>query len=426
MGDVTRIAALGLAALAGCGLGGAAAAAPAPADPLAAIAAGKPIVELRLRYEGVDQANLAARADSLSLRARFGWETAAWRGIKVLVEGESAFHADHDHYNVAVPGGVSLNGRTQYPIINDPGFFELNRAQLTWALTPQLSVTAGRQRILIDDQRFVGNVGWRQDEQTFDAARADLKIGPRFSATYAYVFRVNRIFGQQLDWGSDSHLFNAALTIDPRLKVEGFIYALDFGAAAASSTLTRGARASGKFAARPLTIAWDATYARQSRWGNNPASFGLDFWQASASLAWRRLTLKGDYELLGGNGTRGFVTPLATTHGFQGWADAWGAVGGNKTHVDGLKDLNFSLAWKAPLPRLGNPELLVRHHDFWAERTGAKLADEWDAQVSAPLTPHLTAAIKCAAFRREAAVPAGTTLAPPSRTKVWATLEFKL
>ena len=27
----------------------------------------------------------------------------------------------------------------------------------------------GRQRIKLDDDRFIGNVGWRQNEQTFDA-----------------------------------------------------------------------------------------------------------------------------------------------------------------------------------------------------------------------------------------------------------------
>ncbi|MBS0408621.1 MAG: alginate export family protein [Proteobacteria bacterium] len=418
---------LGLCAAGAAGSALAAQTPAAPADPIAAIAAGKPILEVRARYEDVDQANLANGAQAFTVRTRLGWETASWQGFKALVEVENVAHLDEGHFNVAVPGGASLNGQTQYPIINDPKVTELNRAQLTWTASPHFSVTAGRQRILVDDQRFVGNVGWRQDEQTFDAARADVKYGA-FQATYAYVFHVNRIFGQSLDWRSDSHLLNFSVTPDPRLKVEGFVYALDFGNAAVSSTLTRGVRLSGKAPAGPLKLSYDATWARQGAYGNNPASFGLDYWQASATATWKRVTVRGDYEQLDGDGTRGFITPLATTHGFQGWADAFAAVGGNKTGVDGIKDFNVSLAVRPnlKLPFLPNPEFLVRRYDFWAERTGAKIAGEWDAQVQSALTPKLTAALKYAAFTRHAAVPLGTTLTPPSRTKVWLSLEFKL
>ena len=93
--------------------------------------------------------------------------------------------------------------------------------------------------MLIDDQRFVGNVGWRQDEQTFDALRADFTLG-RLKATYAYVFHVNRIFGQALDWKSVSHLLNVTYAVADPLRLEGFVYALDFSNSPANSTLTAG------------------------------------------------------------------------------------------------------------------------------------------------------------------------------------------
>ena len=71
-------------------------------------------------------------------------------------------------------------------------------------------------------------------------------------------------------------------------------------------------------------------------------------------------------------------------------------------------------------------DVLVRYHDFWAERTGAHLGHEWDAQIMGALNPRLTAAIKYADFERDNHVPAGTAAPPPSRTKVWLTLEYKL
>jgi hypothetical protein len=38
-----------------------------------------------------------------------------------------------------------------------------------------LTVTLGRQRVNLDDQRFIGAAAWRQHEQTFDAARAEMR-----------------------------------------------------------------------------------------------------------------------------------------------------------------------------------------------------------------------------------------------------------
>ena len=103
-------------------------------------------------------------------------------------------------------------------------------------------------------------------------------------------------------------------------------------------------------------------------------------------------------------------------------------LGGNKSFVDGIKDLNFSVnakpRWKATY--FFNLDLLVRYHDFDDQRTGAGLGHEWDAQFQASLNPKLTAALKYADFERKAVVPAGTATPPPSRTKVWFTLEYKL
>ncbi len=407
---------------------------PPPSPPAAeptisdAIAGGKLLLEVRARYEYVDQANLAKRGRSLSERMRIGWETADWRGFKALVEFEDVRHADYGHYNVAVPGGASLNGKTAYPIINDPSVTELNRGQLTWTPSANLTLTAGRQRVLIDDQRFIGNVGWRQDEQTFDGVRTDLAFG-RFKATYAYLTRVNRILGELKDWDSDSHLVNVTWSPAEQLRLEGFVYALDFSNSAANSSITKGVRASGKTWVGLYQLAYDATWARQSDWRNTPAPYDLDYWQVDAAGTFDIWTAKLDYEVLDGNGTRGFTTPLATTHGFQGWADAWvQPLGGNKSFVDGLKDFNVTLNVK-PRFKLAywfNTDLIVRYHDFNDQRTGAALAHEWDAQLQAAITPKLTAALKWADFKRESSVPVGTAAPPASRTKVWFTLEYKL
>ena len=125
---------------------------------------------------------------------------------------------------------------------------------------------------------------------------------------------------------------------------------------------------------------------------------------------------------------RGFTTPLATVHAFQGWSDAFVSAGGNKSFADGIEDKNISFNAKPRFRRtwLFNTDLIVRYHDFDDQRTGADLGSEWDAQLTAAITPKLSIALKYADFRREATVPAGTLAPPASRSKAWLTLEYKL
>jgi hypothetical protein len=400
-----------------------------------AITGGKLLLEARARYEGVDQkktATLTKTGEAFSLRTRLGWETLEWNHLKGLVEFEDVRQIGPEHFSVNVPGATTppLNGadKAKYPVINDPDVTELNRLQITWTPNAAFQAVVGRQRILIEDQRFVGNVGWRQDEQTFDAVRADAGIG-RFKATYAYVFHVNRILGELKDWDSDSHLFNLTWSPAEQLRLQGFVYALDFSNSAANSSITKGVKASGKTWVGLYQLAYNATYARQSEYKHNTAPYDLDYWGADLAATFDIYTAKVSYESLEGNGTRGFTTPLATVHAFQGWADAWvQPLGGNKGFVDGLEDLNVSFNMK---PRfkftyLFNADILVRYHDFNDQKTGADLGHEWNAQIQAAVTPQLSIALKYADFERVKTVPLGTATPPPSRTKVWFTLEYKL
>ncbi len=155
-----------------------------------AILAGKLLFEVRGRYEAVDQkrtATLTENGEAATVRTRLGWETGDWHGLKGLVEFEDVRQVGPEHFQVQVPGaaGAPINGaaKARYPIINDPDGTELNRLQLTWTPNAMIQATIGRQRILIDDQRFIGNVGWRQDEQTFSTSGPDGSATSRSRAT---------------------------------------------------------------------------------------------------------------------------------------------------------------------------------------------------------------------------------------------------
>lgn len=390
------------------------------ADPVTAIQAGAPIVELRARYEGVEQAGRPDDAEALTLRSRLGWQTAKWSGLQALVEFEDVRPLADDRYDSA------LNGRTTYAQVFDPEVTELNRAQLVWTPSKDYTLTLGRQRMNLDNQRFVGGVAWRQDEQTFDAVRIDAGFGA-LKTTYAYVAHVNRIFAEAQDWDSDSHLVNATYTFGDQLALTGFAYALDFTNAGAveinnQSSLTFGLKAAGAKDFGSWRLDYAAAAARQSDYGSSLLDYDLDYRSAELGAKAGEITGRVGYEQFEGNGTRGFTTPLGSLHAFNGWSDAF-IANGVKTTVDGLTDLNISLGW-APVwswEAVSNVSFLLRHHAFEAERTGMDLGSEWNLSVQGALTPKMNWILKYADFDGSGIAPA-----PADRTKVWFGLEFKL
>ena len=158
-------------------------------------------------------------------------------------------------------------------------------SQLTNTSLPGTTLTLGRQRILLDDQRFVGNVGWRQNEQTFDAFRVVNKSVKNLVLDATYLNRVNRVFGEDSPQGTykgDTVLLNASYQTKVG-KITGFGYLLEFDpivgvpAAAGDSTSTYGLRFAGEAPAGKVKIGYLASWASQSDAGVNPLSFDLDY-----------------------------------------------------------------------------------------------------------------------------------------------------
>lgn len=392
---------------------------PPPLDLPTAIQNGTPIFEVRPRYETVSQSGIAD-AEAFTVRTRLGWQTARWNDLVGLIEFEDVRQIGGSDYNDGLPPAEP------FASITDPEVTELNRLQLAWTPSEQITVTLGRQRIMLDDQRFIGAVAWRQDEQTFDAARMDADFG-RLDLTYVYIGHINRIFAEDLDFGSDSHLLNASYTFADPLKLTGFVYALDFddpstAAVANLSNITYGARATGNMWIDRFKLNYAATYATQTEYGSSRVEYDADYLAAEASVTLGPTTARLAYESLEGEGAdRRFITPLATLHGFQGWSDAF-IANNAKTPNDGIEDMNASIIvnprWR--MTHLFNINLTARYHEFEAERTGADLGSEIDLSASAQITRRLGWLVKWADYDG----PGGA--APADRTKTWVGLEFRL
>ena len=186
------------------------------------VADAKPILDTRLRFENVEQDGVTQTAEAVTLRARLGFESGKVAGTALLVEGEFV-RPFVDDYN------STINGSTVYPVVADPRSSELNRLQMTNSSLPLTTVTLGRQRIVLDDHRFVGDVGWRQNEQTFDAIRIVNKSVPHLTLDVTYLDQVNRVFGRDSAQGryyGDSVLANASYETTPG-KLTAFAYRID-------------------------------------------------------------------------------------------------------------------------------------------------------------------------------------------------------
>jgi hypothetical protein len=401
---------------AACGLmaGGAGAAGLGPVS--GAVGETKPLADLRLRYENVDQEPFARDAEALTLRARLGFETGKAWNTALLAEGDFVWPLVTDYNS-------TTNGKTLYPVVADPEGYEINRLQLTNTSIIDTTLTLGRQRIVLDDHRFVGNVGWRQNEQTYDGLRVVNKHIPNVTIDVSYINRVNRVFGPEGRPGAndghftgDSFLGNVAWQT-PFGKLTAFGYLLEFEQAAPlrDSTQTYGLRLQGERPLANIKLAYALSYATQRDWEDNPLDLSNDYWLAELTGTFRQYSLGAGYEVLEGNGVKGFTTPLATLHKFQGWADKFLA-----TPVNGLKDLyaNFGYTRKG-VGLLDTVALSASWHDYQSERLSIDYGSELDLQLQAKYHRY-TGTLKYAAYDAAATTP----LAVRDTDKLWVQLDF--
>ncbi len=324
-------------------------------------------------------------ADASTLRATLGYRTGDFRGFSAYVQGEAVAEVGPDDYF------DGSNGKTRFATVVDPAGVELNEGYLAWE-SPRswLRVRGGRQEITYRPapfHRFIGTVLWRQNWQTFDAISALLKPAANLDIHYAWMWQANRIFGHDAPeplsrFEGNSHFFNAQYRGISWLALEAYAYLLDFDNAARFSADTIGLRGSGTW---PINNRWSALYAAEYAYqadaGNNTVDYDADYLMLEGGVKFspggfvKSVTVKGSYELLGGDGTPGgaFVSALGTNHPFQGWADRFLV-----TPDAGLQDLYFTLALDLPQ----NVKALATYHDFNSDAGNFDFGGEWNLQAT--------------------------------------------
>lgn len=347
--------------------------------------------DARLRHEQVDDAAFSKHAQADTLRVRLGLHAALGHGWSGLFEGAGVASAGN-RYN------SGSNGQIQYPAVIDPRGGELNQAWLRWQ-GAQVTVTLGRQRLLLDNQRWVGNVGWRQHEQTYDAFALQWQPLADLTVRYDWLDRVHRVFGNDAlnplarQRRLDTHLFNAAYVRGTQTWV-GYAYLHEDRDVTSASSATYGLRWKGNALHEGNGPGWTLEAARQYSYANNPLYFSYSYWLLEPSWTRQGITAKLGWEHLGGDGSHALQTPLATLHAFNGWDDQFLV-----TPAGGLNDRYASLGGK--LGREGSASRLgwtLAYHDFHADR-GGHYGSEWDASIGFPVAAGIRGLLKVADYR---------------------------
>ncbi len=375
---------------------------------------GKIIFNARFRYEYVEQDNALFNAHAVNLRARLGYETGYFYGLGFGFDVENVHILGPDRYNSTV------NGHSDYSTVVDPEDTELNQLFFKFggkeAFIPDTTVKVGRQRIIWDNHRFIGNVGWRQNEQTFDSARIINTSIPNTSLQYIYIDKVHRIFTKASatvgTHDMSSHLARVGYKFDGVGELSARAVLLDYDRASTSgnSSKTFGVRFAGK---HPLNEDWKVLYtgeyANQENWKQNTADFDLDYWFGEGGIDYKGITLKVGYESLEGNGTSGFQTPLATLHLFEGWTDLF-----LTTPADGITDLYAKIGTK-----IYGTSLLVGIKTLEAENTSADYGTETFFDIKRTFWGHVTPRLTGAFYDSDDDTVAVDT------TKIWVGLTYK-
>ncbi len=356
---------------------------------------GKADVNIRMRYEAVDDGNLATKdAEAYTMRTRLGFTTANYNDIQA--------HVDFEVTHTGGDFNSKTNGHSDYAVVADPKLEELNQAWFAYTGIKNNTFKFGRQRVILDNTRFVGNVGWRQNEQTFDALAFINNSFDDVTILLANVEKVNTILGGSIN--TNTNILNIGIDKTPIGKITAYGYSIDLDQSSANDTLTIGARLKGS----ANNFLYTAEYAQQSDAADNTADLSAvyTFLEAGYKMGDTKIFI-ADETLGSDNGNASFQTLLATKHAFNGWADKF-----LTTPVDGLND-----RYVKAVTKVGGYKLVGVYHNFSADNGSTDYGTELDLLVVKPINKNLKALVKYSDYSADAY--------STDTQKIWLSLEAK-
>ena len=346
-------------------------------------------LDLTYRYENVNQdAGKADTANANTARLRLGLLSPTFHGLQGYAEFEGLYAMQEDYNS-------TRNGNTGYSVVADPEKAELNQLWISYAGIPDTLIKGGRQRIKLDDDRFIGNVGWRQMEQTFDSVLITHNSQTLFGLTVnaGYIGNVQTITSTTEN--INAPFINVNYKVSDYGNLIGYGYWLDYTEKEnyAKSNQTYGLRFDGKHPVTDkLTALYTAEWSYQRDYQHSPVDYEAHRYNVMGGLtAFNLITVKGAMEQLNGVGkNQRFLTPLGTNHAFQGWADLFLVTPDN-----GIRDVFGTVSAK-----LDNDSVTLAgvFHDFTDDTGSLHYGDEWDFLATKKFGKHYSVLAKYAYY----------------------------
>ena len=405
--------------------------------------------EIRPRYEmvdmdksGVNNANAVTNRFVLGV----GADIAGTDWLSVYGEMTNV-HNINDNYNSTDNGGGSANQGDSHSsknaVVADPEQTRLTQAYIDVKAGGAL-LRAGRQMINLDNQRFVGAVGWRQMPQTYDGFLLAYGGIKDLSLAAAYLTQVNTIKAGDADSAAPSTLdtrsvvLHASYKAADALTVTAYDYMLGTGTGSNDGTAngvgsdTIGIALTGKPKMGDIVLNYRAEYAMmtdasldsQQLQSGVKSHYDADYYNFELGMNMSGILAGIGYEFQSGteasytgNDNKTFSTALGTNHKFNGWADQF-----LTTPTEGLTDLNVMLGYKSK--DLG--VFKVVYHDFNSDVDSISYGSEIDAlyKRAVPGVKGLTGMLKYADYNADDSATSGNPKATDVQ-KFWVMLDYK-
>lgn len=344
----------------------------------------QPSIDLRYRLELVDDDRFTRNATASTLRVRLGLVSPDWSGWQFALSGHANRHIGPEDFN------STANGRSAYPVVADPDDENVSEAWIGYSKPEVFSIRAGRQRLIEDNVRFLGNVGFRQLEQTFDAVSIAATPGD-WQVDIRWIDKAHRVFGpdnpSDLLAEADLNAWMGTLAHPVGAgTLAVYAHRIAFEDRPASHR-NLGLRLTG-----PLPgdhgLSYRLEAARQDGIRQLDDADAQHYLHARIAQKLQTWHWFAGHERLGGDGDYAFQTPLATLHAHNGWTDQF-----LTTPADGLVD-----TYAAAGTQLGQWTGLVKLHDFRSDRGSRRYGREFGLMIKRPLVAGLSFEFKAAHF----------------------------
>ncbi len=327
----------------------------------------------RLRYERFDLDNGSPNRSGFSNRIRYGYTQPFGTNFSAMVEGETLFAiGSQDEIHPADERAIGT---------------ELNQLWLGYSHEDWGKGKLGRQIYTLDDHRFIGHVGWRQNIQTYDSITGSFTRVPNLVLNAFYIDQVLTPAGGTNDLQAFG--VNASYKFGTHLTATAFLYDMEGQDNRAQSNRSFGVRAHGSHQFENVQFKYTASFVSQSNNNQNLVSYDANYWAGDLTFSFTGFDIGAGLEIL----EPGFRTPLATLHKFNGFADVFVASSGTGI-PHGLMDFYLSAGTKIPLGTERVIPFKVIFHQFEPESGSGDYGDEVDLVVTYSISKHLGGTLK--------------------------------